>query len=103
MRNSMHKDGTQRPDAAAEQEDGSHLPHLSISVSSRKKIFLAVALHPSGFPPHTGTRGTKAQGGGPLHSGKMNTIITRPALQVCMFECAWLSRACSPPAARFRP
>ena len=57
MRNSMHKDGMQRPDAAAEQEDGSHLPHLSISVSSRKKIFLAVALHPPGLPsPHTRER-----------------------------------------------
>ena len=30
MRNSMHKDGTQRPDAAAEQEDGSHLTRLSL-------------------------------------------------------------------------
>jgi hypothetical protein len=106
MRNSMHKDGTQRPDAAAEQEDGSHLTRLSLYPGQfPQKNLPGRCSSPArlALPTHTGTRGTKAQGGGPLQSGKMNTIITRPALQVCMFECAWLSRACSPPAARFRP
>ena len=50
MCNSMPDDGTQRPDAAAEQEDCRHLTSLYIQRQCPQKKFLSVALHRSGLP-----------------------------------------------------